>query len=855
MESLQVEQLVGSVMLLLLVAAFALVVSKRTGLPFTVLLVVTGIALNASEGVLPVALQQYLAFEISPSVILFVFLPTLIFESAFALDGRELRENIGPVLTLAVPGLLISTALIGAIVALVTPIPLPAALLLGSILSATDPVAVIAIFRQLGAPKRLTVLVEGESLLNDATAIVVARLLTSLMIAGYFTIDTLLDGAMNFLLVFVGGALVGWALALIVGFLLGRIRNDALIEITLTTALAYLSFLIAEHLHISGVMATVAAGVTMGGWGRCKISAPVVHYLDSFWEYMAFVANALIFLLVGLRVELPALAAAAPLLAWVILAMLVSRALVVYTLVPLVTGLQGSKPIDRRYQTVIYWGGLRGAIALAIVLSLPDFELRQTFIALVTGAVLFTLLVQGLSMQRLVHWLGLDKPPLADQLMQAESLLLARTHALSQLPELQGGGLFSATLADQQRLLFERGIQDSHNTLATIQQDQTLPDDEQRLLLMRCINLEKAHYYSMLGSRQLGEPAYRELLHALNQSMESLRHGEQLDHYDQPSVNGAFSAALFTLVRRMPLLEPTVETLERGRTERDYEKAWAVYQSSRRVLAELDELAVAGAVNSSDMQVVRGQVASRQMAARDLLDATAQQFPEFVTAMQTRLAARLMINAEQQYVQQRVDAGTLSSGVGERLNEQFDQALDQLRGSEKSRLVIDAAELLRTVPMFQHLTPADADAVTEMLHPHTVPAGEVIIRQHEPGDALFLIARGVIRVCRQQDVDSGQEGEEAELELATLMAGDFFGEMALLNGEPRTATCRAVTPCALYELRSVDFRRLLETLPPVKAAVQRATQDRSIQIEAVKRPLVDPTVDPVVDPDQGKNRE
>lgn len=830
MESLQVAQLVGSVMLLLLVAAMALVISKRTRLPFTVLLVVVGIALNAAAGLMPEVLNEYLAYQISPDVILFVFLPTLIFESAFALDGRELRENIGPVLTLAVPGLLISTGLIGGIISVATPIPLPAALLLGSILSATDPVAVIAIFKQLGAPKQLTVLVEGESLLNDATAIVVARLLTTMMLAGYFSAETLWGGISDFFVVFIGGAVVGWLAALMVGFLLGRIRNDPLLEITLTTALAYLSFLIAEELHVSGVMATVVAGVTMGGWGRCKISAPVVHYLDSFWEYMAFVANALIFLLVGLRVELPALLETAPLLFWVIVAMLVSRALVVYTLVPLVTRLPGSQTMDRRYKGVIYWGGLRGAIALAIVLSLPEFEYSQLFVVLVTGAVLFTLLVQGLTMQKVVHWLGLDEPPLADRLMKAEGLLLARTHALGQLPELQGGGLFSATLADNQRRLFEGAIRESRDQLADLQSDQLGPGDEERLLLLRCLNLEKTHYYAMLGSRQLAEATYRELVHALNKSVEELRHGGPLDGYDQQGAAASFVALLLRLLRPVPLLEKMVDTLERGRTERDYEKAWAAYQSTRRVLVELDELEEAEATGSDRIHRVRERVTARQSRARDLLDATAQQFPEFVTAMQARLATRLMINAEKQYVQRRMDAATIPAGVGEQLARQFDQALEQLRGSEKSRLLIDTTELLRTVPMFQHLTPVDAQAVTKMLHQHTTPAGEVIIRQDDPGDSLFLIARGVIRVYRQDENENGG----AECDLATLMAGDFFGEMALLTGEPRSASCRAVTPCALYELRSEDFGQLLSALPPVKEAVERATRERSIQQSIVK---------------------
>ena len=142
-----------------------------------------------------------------------------------------------------------------------------AELLLVAILSATDPVAVIALFKQLGAPNRLVVLVEGESLFNDATSLVLAKILLAVVVAGSFSEHALGDGIVSFLTLFLGGALVGWVMGLLFGWMLGLVESDSLIEISLTTSLAYLSFLIAEELlHVSGVMATVAAGITLGGW-------------------------------------------------------------------------------------------------------------------------------------------------------------------------------------------------------------------------------------------------------------------------------------------------------------------------------------------------------------------------------------------------------------------------------------------------------------------------------------------------------------------------------------------------------------------------------------------------------------
>ena len=255
---------------------------------------------------------------------------------------------------------------------------------------------------------------------------------------------------LEFLLVFFGGLVVGWVLGFVTGLLLGMVRADVYIETTLTTILAYASFLIAEQLfHVSGVVAVVAAGLTLGSWGRLKISPSVRHYIDHFWEYMSFVATALIFLMVGMRVNLEELLASSDVLLWVVLGMLLSRAIVVYGMIPMSNLLPGAEQTNRAYQTVMYWGGLRGAIALAIVLSIPAFEYSELFIALVMGAVLFTLLVQGLSIEWLVAKLGLSTPPLSDRIAESEGKISAKQEAILRLKELQSGGFFSATIATQ----------------------------------------------------------------------------------------------------------------------------------------------------------------------------------------------------------------------------------------------------------------------------------------------------------------------------------------------------------------------------------------------------------------------
>ena len=479
-----VIELVALIVVLLFIAGAVRAFIKWVNIPFTVALVVVGIALRyfAEHG--PQFLRPFAEHDISPDVILLVFLPTVIFESALNMDARQLKQNLLPVLTLAVPGLVLSTGIIGGLVWWLTPFDLPSSLLLGSILSATDPGAVISLFRSLGVPMRLTILVEGESLFNDATAIVASRLLMGVVAGGFvFTPETAFSSGVDFLTVFVGGAVVGWLAPRIVGLILGKVDSDPYIETSLTTILAYLSFLVAEEVfHVSGVMATVAAGLTMGSWGQAKISGSVAGFLEHLWEYLAFIANALIFLFVGLQVNLSALYDSLDILVWVILAMLLSRAAVIYTLVPLVGRLPGTLPVERAYQTVMYWGGLRGAIALAIVLSLKDLPHAETFVALVTGAVLFTLLVQGLSIETLVHRLGLDKPPLADQVGSAEGLLSAKRKALERIPELQSGGLFSARIANDLSNQFNDEMKVLRGGLEELRYRELGPEDERLLI-------------------------------------------------------------------------------------------------------------------------------------------------------------------------------------------------------------------------------------------------------------------------------------------------------------------------------------------------------------------------------------
>jgi CPA1 family monovalent cation:H+ antiporter len=287
---------------LLFVAALVAIAARRLRVPYTVALVLVGLLIT---------FRQPLEIELTPEIILALFVPPLVFEAAFHVEFRRLREALLPILVLAIPGVLLTTVIVGYIISAGLGIPLSSALVFGALIAATDPVAVVALFRQLGAPKQLSVIVEGESLFNDGTAIVVFNLMlaAALPAAGSSTqAGGIVAGIADFVRVSAGGLAIGAGLGWLVAQLIARL-DDYLIETTLTTVLAFGAYLVAERLHVSGVLAVVAAGIISGNYGPQGMSPTTRIVLFNFWEYLAFVANSLVFLLIGLDVNLPQLSA------------------------------------------------------------------------------------------------------------------------------------------------------------------------------------------------------------------------------------------------------------------------------------------------------------------------------------------------------------------------------------------------------------------------------------------------------------------------------------------------------------------------------------------------------------------
>jgi len=395
----------GTVFVLLFIVATAVAIAvQRLSIPYTVALVLAGLVLGLVHAFPAPHLTKQLLFS--------VFLPGLLFEAAFHIDFTQFRQNGLALASLALPGVVAATALTAIIL---TPVAESLhfakgftwqhALVFGALISATDPIAVVAVFRNMGVPKRLAVLLEGESLLNDGTAIVFFMLSLALVTGKDVTI---LGLSVDFIRIVGIGAIIGTGIGLAVSQVIKQV-DEPMIEITLTTIAAYGSFLAAEHFHYSGVIATVSAGMLCGNYGaRVGMSPSTRVAVETFWDYVAFALNSIVFLLIGLEVDFQKLLASwqAILVAYLVVTM--TRCLIVF----------GASSVLRKtreripwvWSLILTWGGLRGGLPMVLVLTLPrDFAYRDLLISMTFGVVVISILVHGLTMPWLVRRLGLAR--------------------------------------------------------------------------------------------------------------------------------------------------------------------------------------------------------------------------------------------------------------------------------------------------------------------------------------------------------------------------------------------------------------------------------------------------------------
>lgn len=513
-----VANLVTVLIILLVVATGVALLSRWLRVPYVTGLVLAGLAIAEW---LPARIG------IDSSLILNLFLPILLFEAAINTDLSRLRSTIKPVLLLAGPGIMLCSG--------ITAIALKYALgwgwirtlLLGVILAITDTVSVIAVFREVPVPSRLSTIVEGESLLNDGMALVLFSLILQAHTTGSVT---LADGIQRFLVVIAGGVLLGLALGYLSRELLTRF-DDPLSGILLTVALALGAFQAGEMLRVSGVVAVVVAGLVVGNAERTQgFSASNRVTLYSFWEYAGFGVNTFIFLLIGLEIDLVNLWRILPAIALAIAAYQIGRLLSVYPLFSLLTWFD--RPIPLPWQHVLFLGNIKGSLSMALALSLPlSLPGRAELIALVYGTVLLSLLGQGLSLPWLVKRLSIAKTsPARRHTEELQAQLMTAKAAQDELDNLLKAGILPKAIYEEMRSRYqvqiaraEKSLRDFYNLRST---ENDRPEDGDRLKLntvrRQLLIAEKGALNEALRKRVISDDVGRSRLEKIDEQLLNL---------------------------------------------------------------------------------------------------------------------------------------------------------------------------------------------------------------------------------------------------------------------------------------------------------------------------------------------
>jgi Na+:H+ antiporter len=492
-------------LLLFIIATTVAIGVRRLHIPYTVALVLAGLILGLAHVLKPPHLTKPLLFTI--------FLPGLLFEAAFHLEFQQFWRNRTTIISLAVPGvaaaIILTTLFLTPISGLVSmeEFTWKYALIFGALIAATDPIAVVAMFKTLGISKRLSVIVESESLINDGTGIVFFTLSLSLLLG-----NTVSAGSLG--LQFISTVGIGVVIGSFAGFLANLVIkkvNDAMIEITVTTIAAYGAFVAAEQLHYSGVIATVTTGLICGTKASMTPSTRIA--IESFWEYVAFALNSIVFLLIGFEVNIESLISNWQMILVAFSAVTLGRAAVVLAVSAILR--MTSERLPWSWSVVLTWGGLRGALPMVLVLSLPrDLPHRELLINMTFGVVLLSIMIQGVTMSPLLRWLGLTKMTYGHENVElARGRLMGAYAGLEALDRLASGRLHNSPIVDKLREEYEKEIEQIEHDLEESKQDfEQVMDQEMRWAKRHLLLVEKNRIIDNYQAGRLGQTVYEKLL-------------------------------------------------------------------------------------------------------------------------------------------------------------------------------------------------------------------------------------------------------------------------------------------------------------------------------------------------------
>lgn len=815
---------VGAFALLLITISLLQPLARRLGVAPSVLLAMVGTLIGimaiyllytpTTDAFNPIA-NVFVHLPFDSQMILYIFLPILLFQTSLTLDVRRIMEDIGPILVMAVLAVLVATAFIGLALYPLAGVPLVACLLLGAIVATTDPVAVVAIFRDIGAPARLGRIVEGESLLNDAAAIVLFVILLGIL-TGRSEPD-FAQAAIAFARSFAGGVLVGIVVARLFVLVLPIMRDLPHAQVTLSLALPYAIYVVSDQFaDVSAVVAVVCAGIVFNLYGPSRIAPVNWTFLHNVWDQIAFWASSLVFVLAAILI--PRLVAGFDpldilLLVVVIVSALAARAFVIFGILPALSLFGRGEVVDRKFKTVMLWGGMRGAITLTLALSVAEHaelsdDISSFVTRLATGFVLFTLLVYGTSLKPLIRVLGLDKLNPRDQALRSQYLALALSDVQQNVATAAHDyqvdpTIASPVMADYAERATEagdgaaasEGLMDKDRvTLGLI----ALADQERQLVLRHfhektVSNRTISMHLAMAGriadlTRAEGRAGYNRAGRA------PLKFGWQ------------FRVAQW-LQRRLRIHRPLATLLA------DRFEFLLVARIVSRELVAFNRSRIRPLVGARVGDILHETLATRRGEILRAIEAMRLQYPDYADAQEALFLKRTGLRLEETaYAEARNQAL-----IGTELYNDLQREIGRVRQATMLRPNLDlrmqTADLLAQHTLFSELSDSRRRDIAKMMRSRFATPGERLIRRGDKGDAAYFIASGAVEVRTNNHA-------------LRLGRGDIFGEIALVTGKPRSADVIALGYCQLLTLSAADFRALMAKAPDLKAHVDELSRRR-----------------------------
>lgn len=833
---MDVISLVGIVAALFIVISLSEPLADWLRLPYTVVLAIIGVLIGIGAASLssdtaisdpltdPLAAAERLEVAIRANVFLYVLLPTLLFQVSLGLNLRRMADDWVPILVMAVMAVVVSTFAIGLALLPFTELSLVACLLLGAIVATTDPSAVVSIFRNIAAPQRLTRLVEGESLLNDAAAIALFGFFLTFVMLGVPN-PTLQDALVGFPTMILGGLAIGWVLGRICLTVLTWLGRFALAQISLSVALPYITYLVADQVFgVSGVVAVVMAGMTLNYLGPGRLSPTNWTNLRELWDVLAHWAGALIFLLAALLV--PRLLGDVRLydlflILVVVVAATTARLFMLYVILPLLTLARLSPKVDRPYRVAILWGGLRGAVTLALALAVSEnfrvpVEVKRDVGILATGFTLFTLLVQGTTLRRVISYLGLDRLAPIDRALSSQVIAVALQNVREEVAETARAHDLTHDIVRSEAKRFAARL-DSAIEKAEAADD--IPDrDRITLGLVALAGRERDMILESFREQLLSPRLVEQMLSDADRLIERTRAGgrEEYRAAGRLSLAQGRRALLANILHNRLRISGPLALLTADRFE--------LLLNQRFVLRDLHsyiETKIRRIHGRRVADLLHELLRRREDETEAALDGLRLQYPGYAEKTERRFLRRIALRLEER----EYDILLADGIIGAELHTTLQQGLATARHEADLRphldLAVQKSDLVRQFPLFTDMDDDSRKRLARALRTRYVQPGDVLRRKRDTPREVCFIATGAVEI-------------ETAGHRLRLGRGDMFGQLSLLSRQTPRAQVTAISHTTLLVLDEPRFRRLLKRSQSLRDAVLKSAEKRGLDVASLQ---------------------